>query len=207
MSTAAPRVFLLDNHDSFTYNLREAFRAEGATVDVWRNDAPLATVLARLDSLGPDLIALSPGPGHPDQAGIMPALIRHLVGRVPLLGICLGHQALASTLGGAVGRAPTLVHGRATPVIHDAHPLFRDLPSPFMAGRYHSLVVTALPPGFRVLARTAEGSASCPMAMIDEERHALGLQFHPESILTPEGPPLLAAILSWARAARGGSSR
>lgn len=201
---SALRVFLLDNHDSFTYNLREAFRAEGAEVEVWRNDAPLERVLRRLAEAPPTLLALSPGPGHPDEAGIMPAFLREAAGRWPVAGICLGHQALASVFGGAVGRAPSLVHGRATPVVHDGHPLFAALPSPFMAGRYHSLAVTAVPPGFTVLARTVGDGPPLPMAMIDEERALLGLQFHPESVLTPAGPILLGSILRWAHARTGG---
>jgi anthranilate synthase/aminodeoxychorismate synthase-like glutamine amidotransferase len=198
----APHVLLLDNHDSFTYNLREAFRAEGATVEVWRNDAPLARVEERLAAPELTLLALSPGPGHPDEAGIMPELLRRHAGRGPILGICLGHQALASVFGGAVGRAPRLVHGSATPVAHNGHPLFAGVPSPFAAGRYHSLAVAAVPPGFRVLARTEGDGEDVPMAMLDPDRGLLGFQFHPESVLTPGGPVLLARALAWARAWR-----
>ncbi len=200
--TATAHVLLLDNHDSFTYNLREAFRAEGATVEVWRNDAPLERIEERLTARELTLLALSPGPGHPDEAGVMPELLRRYAGRLPILGICLGHQAMASTLGGAVGSAPCLVHGRATLVVHHDHPLFTGVSSPFAAGRYHSLAVTAVPPGFAVLARTEGGGEDLPMAMLDDRRGLLGFQFHPESVLTTAGPTLLAHALAWARARR-----
>lgn len=202
--TATAHVLLLDNHDSFTYNLREAFRAEGATVEVWRNDAPLERIEERLTARELTLLALSPGPGHPDEAGVMPELLRRYAGRLPILGICLGHQAMASTLGGAVGSAPCLVHGRATLVVHHDHPLFTGVSSPFAAGRYHSLAVTAVPPGFAVLARTEGDGEDLPMAMLDDRRGLLGFQFHPESVLTTAGPTLLARALAWARARREG---
>ena len=202
--TATAHVLLLDNHDSFTYNLREAFRAEGATVEVWRNDAPLERIEERLTARELTLLALSPGPGHPDEAGVMPELLRRYAGRLPILGICLGHQAMASTLGGAVGSAPSLVHGRATAVVHQDHPLFAGVSSPFAAGRYHSLCVTAVPPGFAVLARTEGDGEDLPMAMLYDRRGLLGFQFHPESVLTTAGPTLLARALAWARARREG---
>ena len=202
--TATAHVLLLDNHDSFTYNLREAFRAEGATVEVWRNDAPLERIEERLAARELTLLALSPGPGHPDEAGVMPELLRRYAGRLPILGICLGHQAMASALGGAVGGAPSLVHGRATAVVHQDHPLFAGVSSSFAAGRYHSLCVTAVPPGFAVLARTEGDGEDLPMAMLDDRRGLLGFQFHPESVLTTAGPTLLARALAWARARREG---
>ncbi len=199
----APHVLLLDNRDSFTYNLRDAFRDEGATVEVWRNDAPLECIEERLARSAITLLVLSPGPGHPDTAGVMPELLHRQAGRLPILGVCLGHQAIASVFGGTVGRAPELVHGRATAVVHDGHPFFAGVPSPFAAGRYHSLAVTAVPPGFAVLARTAGEDPGVPMALFDPARRLLGFQFHPESILTPAGPLLLVRVLAWACAERG----
>ncbi len=191
-------VFFIDNFDSFTYNLVDEFRSIGATVEIWRNDAPKDRLIQRLAEINPTLLALSPGPGHPDEAGCLPELIRATSGQIPTLGICLGHQALASTLGGTVNRAPVLIHGKPAPVFHHGEGIFAGLPSPFMAGRYHSLVVDTLPPGFRTQAWSLDHGQKIPMAMSHDTRPLIGLQFHPESILTPEGRALMVRIMNWA---------
>ncbi|MHB1543413.1 MAG: aminodeoxychorismate/anthranilate synthase component II [Gammaproteobacteria bacterium] len=191
-------VLFVDNFDSFTYNLVDEFRSIGATVEIWRNDTPTDHLLQRLDEIHPTLLALSPGPGHPDEAGCLPDLIRATCGRIPTLGICLGHQALASSLGGKVGQAPALIHGKPAPVFHDGEGFFAGLPSPFTAGRYHSLIVDTLPPGFRLRAWTFDAGHKIPMAMSHETDPLVGLQFHPESILTPQGRVIIERIMAWA---------
>lgn len=195
-------VLFIDNFDSFTYNLVDDFRSLGARVEVWRNDTPTDRLLRRLDEIQPTLLALSPGPGHPDRAGCLPALIRASHDRIPTLGICLGHQALASALGGSVDRAPELIHGKPAPVFHDGEGIFAGLPSPFTAGRYHSLIVDSLPPGFRLQAWSLDGARKIPMAMCHETDPLIGLQFHPESILTPQGRHMMERILVWAHSVR-----
>ncbi len=191
-------VLFIDNFDSFTYNLVDEFRSIGATVEIWRNDTPEDHLLRRLGEIRPTLLALSPGPGHPDDAGCLSGLIRATAGRIPTLGICLGHQALASALGGVVGQAQALVHGKPAPVFHDGEGIFEGLPSPFTAGRYHSLIVETPPPGFRLRAWSIDQGREIPMAMSHATDPLIGLQFHPESILTPQGRVLIARIMDFA---------
>jgi len=184
-------VLLIDNYDSFTWNLAQAFSGLGARVDVVRNDAVGAR--ESLD-LAPTHLVVSPGPGRPEQAGATLAILEALMPRVPTLGVCLGHQALATVLGGRVVHAPEVVHGRASPVYHDGRTLYAGLANPFAAGRYHSLCVAddGLPAELAVSAYTSRGE-------IMGLRHATlpieGVQFHPESVLTPEGGRLLANFL------------
>jgi len=192
-------VLFIDNFDSFTYNLVDEFQSVGATVEVWRNNTPHDRLLQRLDEIRPTLLALSPGPGHPDDAGCVPGVIRTTRGRIPTLGICLGHQALASSLGGSVGVAPELIHGKPAPVFHDGEGIFAGLPSPFTAGRYHSLIVDTPPPGFRLRAWSFDAGQKIPMAMSHDTDPLIGLQFHPESILTPQGRIIIERILAWAQ--------
>lgn len=186
-------LLLIDNYDSFTHNLRHALAAQGTEVVVARNDAlSVAEALA----LKPRGIVLSPGPCGPEQAGICMDLVR-AAGDIPLLGVCLGHQAIAAALGGVVERAPQPVHGRASPVFHDGSGLFSGLPSPFAAARYHSLIVSRrdLPPALRVTATTGDGLV---MGLAHRRRPLYGVQFHPESIACEHGAALIGAFVALA---------
>lgn len=189
-------VLFLDNYDSFSFSLVDEFRRLGSEVEVWRNDAPLEVLATRLESH--DLLVASPGPGRPEDAGVLVPLLERAAGRRPVFGVCLGHQALAAAFGGAVARAPRLVHGKSGEVRHDEQGIFAGLAQPFVAGRYHSLAVTAVPHGFRMTAWTDEDGVRVPMAMEDPARRMLGVQFHPESILTRDGSDLIARVLQWA---------
>ncbi len=183
------RLLLVDNYDSFTWNLVQAFQVLGAEVRVARNDR--ITVEEAL-AHRPTHVVVSPGPGRPEDAGVSLAVIEAFLGRVPLLGVCLGHQCLVQLLGGRVVPARELVHGAASPVHHDGRGLLAGLPSPFEAGRYHSLAVADVPAALEVCARTPDGEV---MAVRHRALPAFGVQFHPESVLTPQGPRLLANFL------------
>ena len=190
------RVIILDNYDSFTYNLAQAFGGLGADVRVVRSDAIGADdLLAR----PPEALVVSPGPGTPDRAGNSMAIIRALSGTIPILGVCLGHQAIGAVFGGRVVRAPAVVHGKTSNVSHDGSALFAGIPSPFVATRYHSLVVdeASLPPCLMVTARSDDGLL---MAFKHETHPTFGVQFHPESVMTKQGPKLLANFLAGAGA-------
>ena len=167
---------------------------------MWRNDLPATEAFALALALpAPRLILLSPGPGAPGEAGCCEDLVRLARGQVPLLGICLGHQAIVTALGGIVGRAPAIVHGKSGLVRHEGEGLFAGLPNPMPVGRYHSLVATRVPEGLEVSARLSErGAGELVMAVEDRPGKLAGLQFHPESILTPEGGRLLDNALAWA---------
>jgi anthranilate synthase component II len=182
-------ILLVDNYDSFTYNLAHLFGALGAEVRVLRNDELDADEAERL---APSHLVVSPGPGRPAAAGATPAIIERLLPTTPTLGVCLGHQALVEVCGGEVGYARELVHGKASPVRHDARGLFEGLPDPFEAGRYHSLAATRLPD---VLEPTAFAEDGEVMAVRHRELPAVGVQFHPESVLTPDGPALARNFL------------
>jgi anthranilate synthase/aminodeoxychorismate synthase-like glutamine amidotransferase len=186
-SAHRPRVLVVDNYDSFTFNLVQCLRALGAECSVVDNDR---TSVAAVRAAGADGILISPGPGAPEAAGISIELIRELAGSVPLLGVCLGHQAIACAFGGRVSRATAPVHGKVSPVMHDGRGIFRDLPSPFEATRYHSLLVEreGLPSALEVSAHTSSGEI---MGLRHRELPLEGLQFHPESILTEHGPQLV----------------
>lgn len=185
------KIFLLDNHDSFTWNLVQYLRMAGATVDVGLNDS---TDVASVLGGGYDGIVISPGPGRPSGAGITLALISAAAGKLPLLGVCLGHQAIARAWGGRIVRGEQPVHGKTSPVYHDGSGLFEGVPSPFVATRYHSLVVdpASLPDRFEVAATTENGVI---MAIRDRRAGLDGLQFHPESILTDAGMHILENFL------------
>jgi anthranilate synthase/aminodeoxychorismate synthase-like glutamine amidotransferase len=186
------RVLMIDNYDSFTYNLVQYLRILGAEVLVHRNDAlDVQQALA----LEPSHVVISPGPGTPRDAGISIELIRAFAGRTPLLGVCLGHQALVEALGGTVRPAITLMHGKTSKVFHDGRGVFRELPQPFEAGRYHSLAVGRddLPAALEVSAYTEDGEV---MGVRHRELPLEGVQFHPESVLTPHGLTLLGTFLS-----------
>jgi anthranilate synthase/aminodeoxychorismate synthase-like glutamine amidotransferase len=186
-----PRLLLIDNYDSFTYNLVQAFLVLGAEVSVYRNDA--LTPQEAL-ALAPTHLCISPGPGTPYDAGVSMDMIRAFAGRIPVLGVCLGHQSIVEVFGGKVVRAGRLMHGKTSLVHHDGASLFAGLPEPCEVGRYHSLIAApeALPAVLVVSARTAEGEI---MAVRHGTLAVEGVQFHPESILTPEGPKLLGNFL------------
>ena len=192
-------ILVVDNYDSFTFNLVQALEAAGARLEVVRNDAlDRASLGARLDRDGADAIAgivISPGPGNPGTAGISVATVELAAEReVPVLGVCLGHQCMATAFGGRIVRAPTLVHGEASEITHDGSGLLAGVPSPFPAARYHSLCVeeASLPGEFEVTAHTDDGVI---MAMRHRSLPLEGVQFHPESVLTPDGPRILANFL------------
>ena len=197
VQAARPRLLLIDNYDSFTYNLVQAFLVLGADVQVIRNDEITVEAAKQLDI---SHLCISPGPGVPADAGVSMRMIEAFAGRIPVLGVCLGHQALIEVSGGAIVRAPRLMHGKTSPVQHDSRGLFKGLPNPFEAGRYHSLIAERerIPAELEVTAWTAEGEV---MGVRHRSLAIEGVQFHPESILTPQGPRLLAAFLG-IRAAR-----
>ena len=185
------KLLLIDNYDSFTYNLVQAFLVLGADVRVHRNDR---IGLEEAESLEPTHLCISPGPGTPADSGISMPMIERFAGRIPVLGVCLGHQAIVEVFGGAVVRAPCLMHGKASSVRHDGRGLFEGVPQSFAAGRYHSLIAERerLPGELEVTAWTEEGEI---MGVRHRQLGIEGVQFHPESVLTPEGPRLLAAFL------------
>lgn len=186
-----PQVLMIDNYDSFTYNLVQALLVLGVEVTVRTNDT--ITIDDAIE-LGPTHVVVSPGPGRPEAAGISMSLIEAMAGRVPILGVCLGHQALAAVFGAVVAEAQTLMHGKASPVYHDRRTIFEGVPNPFPAGRYHSLAVLemGLPDVFEVSAYTSEGEI---MGLRHRTLPLEGVQFHPESVLTPAGPRLLQNFL------------
>ena len=191
-----PRLLLIDNYDSFTYNLVQAFMVLGAEVLVHRNDE--LTVEAAL-ALEPSHLCFSPGPGTPRDAGVSMSMIEAFAGRVPVFGVCLGHQSLVEVFGGKVVRAGRLMHGKTSMVHHDGKGVFAGLPNPFEAGRYHSLIAARdqIPAALEVTAWTAEGEI---MGVRHRELPVEGVQFHPESILTPDGPRLMGNFLGVAAA-------
>jgi len=188
-----PRVLLVDNYDSFTYNLAQELGVLGADVEVVRNDA---FTLAQVEADLPDGIVISPGPGTPDDAGLSSDVVRTFAGRSPILGVCLGHQCIGQVYGGRVVRAPELLHGKTSRIRHDDAGVFAGLPQGFDATRYHSLVVAedGLPPVLEVTARTVAASGLI-MGLRHRELPVEGVQFHPESVLTRAGRDLLANFL------------
>ena len=189
--SARPRLLLIDNYDSFTYNLVQAFLMLGAEVDVHRND--VISVEEAL-ALEPTHLVISPGPGAPRDAGVSMRMIEAFAGRTPILGVCLGHQSLVEVFGGRVVRAGRLMHGKTSPVAHDAKGVFAGMPQDFQAGRYHSLIAdpASMPPVLEVSARTAQGEI---MGVRHRSLPIEGVQFHPESVLTPDGPALMRNFL------------
>jgi anthranilate synthase/aminodeoxychorismate synthase-like glutamine amidotransferase len=183
-------VLMIDNLDSFTFNLVEAMERLGKTVRVLRNSVSAAAALEQSEAAGAQIV-VSPGPGRPEEAGCSMELIALAKGRVPLLGVCLGHQAMVLEAGGEVVRAPAPVHGKTSLLVHDGEGPFEGIEGPVQIGRYHSLCTRNIPTRFRVHAET-EGMA---MAISDAQALQTGLQFHPESILTPVGNRILANIL------------
>lgn len=180
-------IIMIDNYDSFTYNIYQQLAEVGHEIEVHRNDA---LTLSEIVALKPAKLIISPGPGDPDQAGISVEAIQHFAGRIPVLGVCLGHQSLAQAYGGKIVRADRLMHGKTSPIHHQQKGVFQDMPTPFDATRYHSLVVerTSLPDDFEVTAWTEEDEI---MGIVHKPTGAEGVQFHPESILTANGRQLL----------------
>jgi anthranilate synthase/aminodeoxychorismate synthase-like glutamine amidotransferase len=189
-------VFVLDNYDSFTYNLVQYLGELGANVEVHRNDQ---ITVEEVERLRPERILLSPGPCTPHEAGISIDLVRHFAGKVPVLGVCLGHQAIGEAFGGRVIRAAHLMHGKTSSVVHDNKTIFRGLPQPMTATRYHSLIVEEkdLPLEFEVSAWTTEKDGTRTIMGLRHKQYAIeGVQFHPESVLTDAGKKLVENFLS-----------
>ena len=184
-------LLLLDNYDSFTYNIYQLLAELGAKIEVVRNDAATVSELSKRGYSG---VVISPGPGEPKDAGVTEELIHEMKGVVPILGVCLGHQAIGEVFGGKVVRAPKIVHGKTSRIRHDGVGIYRDLPQPFDVGRYHSLILEreTLPDCLAVTAETEDGII---MGVRHKEYDVEGVQFHPESILTPEGRTLLGNFL------------
>jgi anthranilate synthase/aminodeoxychorismate synthase-like glutamine amidotransferase len=184
-------ILVLDNYDSFTYNLVQYLGELGATMEVARNDA---LTVEDVERLGPEGIVISPGPGNPDGAGISLELIRRFHTRIPILGVCLGHQAIGQAFGGTVARAGRQMHGKTSTITHDGRGVFRGLPAGFEATRYHSLVVLEanLPAALEISARAEDGEI---MGLRHRQYPVEGVQFHPESILTKQGKALLGNFL------------
>ncbi|MEZ5648282.1 MAG: aminodeoxychorismate/anthranilate synthase component II [Alphaproteobacteria bacterium] len=188
-------LLLIDNYDSFTYNLLHGFSTLGVPVEVYRNDA---LSVAQAIALKPEAIVISPGPGTPDQAGMTLNLIEAVAGQLPVLGVCLGHQALAQVFGGRICRAPQLVHGKTSRVRHNGKALFHGIPQNFAATRYHSLIIDphSFPNELEITADTDDGTI---MGVKHRQWPLYGVQFHPESIATEHGAALFANFLSIAR--------
>jgi len=185
-------IVIIDNYDSFTYNLVQAFGKLGASIRVYRNDK---TSLRRIERCRPTHIVISPGPCTPKEGGISNDVIRHFAGKVPVLGVCLGHQCIAYAMGGKVVSAPRLMHGKTSMIYHDGQAVYQGLPNPFEATRYHSLIVErrSLPDTFVVTAHTRENEI---MGIRHTRFPVEGLQFHPESFLTADGPSILRNFLA-----------
>ena len=188
-------LLMIDNYDSFTYNLVQYFGELGEEIMVFRNDK---ITISEIERLNPDKIVISPGPGVPSKAGISMEVIRKCTGRIPILGVCLGHQAIGEVFGGRVIRASRLMHGKTSLIYHDSRTIFQNLPNPFEATRYHSLIVEweSIPDCLEVSAWTEEKEI---MGIRHKQHRIEGIQFHPESILTREGKRLLKHFLDFAK--------
>lgn len=188
------QIVLLDNVDSFTYNLVDELRTLGSEITIFRNTIPAEKILKHLQNKGKNtLLLLSPGPGNPDSAGNMLEVLNLCAGQFPVLGICLGHQAIVQHYGGTIGRAPEVIHGKSSPLRHCQNQMFQDLPQDFTVARYHSLMAETMPDSLNVLARCGD----VPMAVFHAQERMLGFQFHPESILTALGSQLLKQSIEY----------
>jgi len=188
-------IFVLDNYDSFTYNLVQYIGEMGHDVEVRRNDQ---TTLEEIDEMRPERIVISPGPCTPHEAGISIAVIQRFAGRIPILGVCLGHQAIGAAFGGKIIRAASLMHGKTSQIEHDGKTIFRGIPSPMTATRYHSLIVEeiSLPPELEISATCRDRDGGRVIMGLRHRRHAVdGVQFHPESVLTSHGKQMVANFL------------
>ncbi len=187
-------IIFIDNFDSFTYNLVDQFRSLGHHVTVYRNSISAQAIEAAVAELTNPVILLSPGPGAPSEAGSMPEILQRLKGKVPIISICLGHQAIVEAYGGTVAGAGEIIHGKVSMMEHGNHATYKDLPSPLAIARYHSLVATEVPD---TLSITAEVDGLV-MSVVQEQDKVCGFQFHPESIMTTYGATLLANAIEWA---------
>ncbi|EGQ9322463.1 aminodeoxychorismate/anthranilate synthase component II [Vibrio cholerae] len=190
-------ILFIDNFDSFTYNLVDQFRSLGHVVTIYRNNLSADAIEQALQQLDNPVVVLSPGPGAPSEAGCMPELLQRLKGKVPMIGICLGHQAIVEAYGGVVAGAGEIIHGKVSMMEHQNHAIYRGLPSPLAIARYHSLVATQVPSALTV---TAEVNGLV-MSVVNEADKVCGFQFHPESIMTTHGATLLANAIDWALSA------
>ncbi len=196
------RVLMIDNYDSFTYNLVDQFRQLDCEVIVYRNDTPVELIEKTIDENAQerkqqDVIVISPGPGNPDEAGNTLSIIQTFAGRLPILGICLGHQSIVQHFGGKIGKAHSTVHGKAKNIELKQHPIFDNLPQQFRAARYHSLAAKSIPKQLKVIAFTQDENQQEVMAVIHKEHKVIGFQFHPESILTTFGKALIKNTVEW----------
>ncbi len=190
-------VVLLDNYDSFTYNLVEQFRSGGSCVTVYRNNVDVDVIRGELQKNSDSILVMSPGPGRPEDAGNMLALVDAVRGGHPMIGICLGHQAIIQSYGGEIGNANEVFHGKASMIQHQGTDMFEGMPCPLQVARYHSLAGTVIPPGLDVIAQMDETI----MAVVNRADRVCGFQFHPESVMTPQGITLLNNTLRWLRSA------
>ncbi len=196
-----PRIIMLDNLDSFTYNLVDEFKCLGFDPLIYRNTLPATYILEQLNKEAANnehgvILVLSPGPGDPSHAGCLMELINNTVGKFPILGICLGHQALIQHYGGVIGRAPEIVHGKSSNIEHTGKGAFANIANPLPVARYHSLVATSMPDSIEMVAQfTTDNNQILPMAVEHAKDAVLGFQFHPESVLTTYGSNLLAQSL------------
>ncbi|EJX1706446.1 aminodeoxychorismate/anthranilate synthase component II [Vibrio cholerae] len=190
-------ILFIDNFDSFTYNLVDQFRSLGHVVTIYRNNLSADAIEQALQQLDNPVVVLSPGPGAPSEAGCMPELLQRLKGKVPMIGICLGHQAIVEAYGGVVAGAGEIIHGKVSMMEHQNHAIYRGLPSPLAIARYHSLVATQVPSALTV---TAEVNGLV-MSVVNEADKVCGFQFHPESIMSTHGATLLANAIDWALSA------
>ncbi|MGF1720546.1 aminodeoxychorismate/anthranilate synthase component II [Vibrio kyushuensis] len=187
-------IVFIDNFDSFTYNLVDQFRSLGYPVTVYRNNIEASAIENAIEQLTNPVVLLSPGPGAPSEAGSMPELIQRLKGKVPMIGICLGHQAIVEAYGGTVAGAGEIIHGKVSMMAHQNHAIYQNLPSPLAIARYHSLVATHVS---ELLTITAEVDGLV-MSVVNEQDKVCGFQFHPESIMTTYGATLLSNAIEWA---------
>ncbi|WP_448550077.1 aminodeoxychorismate/anthranilate synthase component II [Thalassotalea fusca] len=198
-SAAKPKIYMIDNLDSFTYNLVDEFQVLGYELVIYRNTLSADFIMSQIESCDtPVLIVLSPGPGTPQSAGSLMEVIARAAGKYPILGICLGHQALIAHYGGTIGRAPEIVHGKASNITHCQTGAFEGIANPLPIARYHSLVATMVPDDINVIAAyEIDEHTTLPMAVVHNRDNILGFQFHPESILTTYGSNLLAQSVKY----------
>ncbi|MFC4892838.1 aminodeoxychorismate/anthranilate synthase component II [Pseudofrancisella aestuarii] len=186
-------IIFIDNFDSFSYNLVDEIKALGNKVSVYRNNIDLYYLLEEINNIKDPVVVISPGPGSPIEAGIIIDLIKEIRGKVPVIGICLGHQAIVEAYGGIVSHANEIVHGKVARVKHNSHKIFKGLDSPMSVARYHSLVAIKVPKDLNVIADVND----LVMAVISDEDKVCGFQFHPESIMTTNGSKLLENTINW----------